>query len=211
MSSAYFGAFLSAFFLPQGVFGLPSPVPPVPQVTTEVPVVTSEPQKESLTPPEPCYVVRHASVGRGPLRTRPVDTLVLHSSFNSLGGDPYNVDAILAMYAREKVGTNYLLARDGCIYELVPPERVSYHAGISRMPDGRVMVNTFSEGIEIVNGYDDRPTEAQYQSLRWLTQHLKKQFPIRYIVAHGEIAGDRRTDPWNFDWTRIQDLRDSPQ
>jgi N-acetyl-anhydromuramyl-L-alanine amidase AmpD len=197
----YFGAFLSAFFLPQGALKFPDLVMMVP------PVVTQEPKGES----DPCYVVRHIRVGRGPLRTQAVDTLVLHSSFNSLGGDPYDVDAVIAMYAREKVGTNYLLARDGCIYELVPPERVSYHAGVSQMPGGRTGVNAFSEGIEIVNMYDDRPTEAQYQSLRWLIKRLKKQFPIRYIVAHGEIASNRRTDPWNLDWTRIQDLRDSPQ
>lgn len=171
------------------------------------PVVTQELKREF----EPCYVVRHIRVGRGPLHTRVVDTIVLHSSFNSLGGDPYNVDAILSMYARERVGTNYLLTRDGCIYELVPPERVSYHAGVSRMPDGRTGVNAFSVGIEIVNGYDDHPTEVQYRSLRWLIQYLKKQYPIRYTVAHGEIAGNRRTDPWNLDWTRIQDLRDSPR
>lgn len=49
MSSTYFGAFLSAFFLSQGTLSVPSPAMPLPQETTDIPVVAPEPQRESAT------------------------------------------------------------------------------------------------------------------------------------------------------------------
>ena len=71
------------------------------------------------------------------------------------------------------------------------------------MPDGRTGVNAFSIGIELVGGVNDHFTEPQYVSLQELIVHLKQRYPISHIVSHGEVAPDRRTDPWNLDWQRV--------
>jgi len=37
-----------------------------------------------------------------------------------------------------------------------------------------------------------------------LIASLKKQYPIKSVVGHQDIAPGRKTDPWNFDWKRLQ-------
>ncbi len=155
---------------------------------------------------EVAIVDRFVPFGYARAHTRVVDTIVEHSIFAPGTTEPYNVDNILAVMRRYNVSSHYIIARDGMVYRLVREEDVSYHAGVSKMPapDGRTGVNQFSIGIELINGYDDHPTEAQYLSLQTLMRSVRLRHPIRYVVAHGEIAGDRRTDPWNLDWERIK-------
>lgn len=137
---------------------------------------------------------------------RMVDTVVLHSCFNSGPGDRYSLEGILRIFAREKVSAHYLIDREGRIYRLVREEDVAYHAGQSQWL-GRQDVNQFSIGIELINHTDDRPTEAQYFALDTLLQDIERRHSIRFLLAHGEIASERRSDPWNFDWSRIADFR----
>ncbi len=153
----------------------------------------------------PVIVPRYMHTGFMRSEHRTIDTIVLHSSYNALGGDPYSVSAIIGIYTRLGVSSHYIIDRDGVIYQLVPDNDISYHCGISRMPDpdGRTGVNAFSIGIELVGTVDDRFTEPQYISLQELVVHLKQRYPITHIVSHGEVAPDRRTDPWNLDWQRV--------
>jgi N-acetyl-anhydromuramyl-L-alanine amidase AmpD len=154
---------------------------------------------------QPVIVPRYMQSGFAHSQGRTIDTIVLHSSYNALGGDPYSVSAIIEIYTRLGVSSHYIIDRDGVIYQLVPDNDVSYHCGMSRMPDpdGRTGVNAFSIGIELVGGVNDRFTEPQYVSLQELIVHLKQRYPIGHIVSHGEVAPDRRTDPWNLDWQRV--------
>lgn len=154
---------------------------------------------------QPVIVQRYMHSGFAHSEGRTIDTIVLHSSYNALGGDPYSVPAIIAIYTRLGVSSHYIIDRDGVIYQLVPDADVSYHCGVSRMPDpdGRTGVNAFSIGIELVGSVTDRFTEPQYVSLQELIVHLKQRYPISHVVGHGEVAPDRRTDPWNLDWQRV--------
>ncbi len=151
-------------------------------------------------------VEQPVSTGFARGRTKPVDTIVLHSVFAEGQPDPYGVDAVIRMFAQHNVSAHYLIARNGTVYRLVAEDNTSYHAGESRMldPDGRAGVNNFSIGIELINGYDDRFTEEQYVALETLIRDIKTRHPIRHVVAHGEIASKRRSDPWNFDWVRVR-------
>jgi N-acetyl-anhydromuramyl-L-alanine amidase AmpD len=162
------------------------------------------PQKRETVPVQPKFTL--VKKGFLPTRTHTIDTLVIHSSYNALGGDAYSVEKLLALFAHYGVSSHYLIDRDGQIYQLVPESYRSFHAGASRMPDGRVNVNNFSLGIELMNTRDDQYTEAQYRSLRNLVVRLKKQHPIKHIVGHGQIAPTRRSDPWNFNWKKVEDL-----
>jgi N-acetylmuramoyl-L-alanine amidase len=163
-------------------------------------------QSVGAVPEEPVIISR--LMDRGFVRTRRalVDTIVIHSSYNSKGGDVYSVKEVIAIYRSYNVSAHYLIDRAGTIYRLVPEGYTSYHAGKSVMPDGRTGVNHFSIGIELLNKRGDTFTEAQYQSLRQLIVSVKHRHAIRHIVGHGAVAELRRSDPWNFDWKRIDDL-----
>ncbi len=166
---------------------IPHETSPVVVSTMEVPTIVSLPVK----------------VGFVPLKKRTIDTIVIHSSYNKLGGDVYGIENMLAIFRHYKVSSHYLINREGIVYQLVEDKDLSYHAGVSQMPDGRKSVNRFSIGIELLNTREDRYTEAQYEALQKLIVLLKARHPIKNIVGHGQIAPQRRSDPVNFDWERI--------
>jgi N-acetylmuramoyl-L-alanine amidase len=135
-----------------------------------------------------------------------IDTVVLHATvLNTLA----EVAALFADPA-SKVSAHYTIDRDGTIAPHVPEEKRAWHAGQSRMKDGRVAVNDFSIGIELVNlndGMDPFPPE-QIQSLRDLLKAISQRHLIRHVVTHAECAvpPGRKTDPAGFDPTWIQGL-----
>lgn len=147
---------------------------------------------------------RFVSWGFEKSTSRKIDTIIMHSSYDALGDDPYDVDGLIAEYKQYGVAAHYLIARDGKIYHLVADKNIAYHAGESRVPDGRTGVNTFSIGIEMMNKEDGKFTSAQYAALNHLIGDLKKQYSIKYILGHSDIAPGRKTDPWGIDWTKVQ-------
>ncbi len=138
------------------------------------------------------------------VKARAIDTIVLHSSYDLTGQDPYSVSGVIQEYGDYGVSAHYLIDRAGTVYRLVEDKDVAYHAGASQMPDGRKNVNDFSLGIEMLGTLDGQYTEAQYKSVNELIDFLKIQYPIKFIVGHKDIAPGRKTDPWNFDWTRLK-------
>ena len=157
-------------------------------------------------PPSAAFPVvdRPMTAGFAVSGKREIDTIILHSSYDPVGKDPYSVRGVVRGYERYGVSAHYLIDRAGAIYRLVPEKNVSYHAGASRMPDGRTNVNRFSLGIEIMNKKDDSYTPAQYAAARYLISRLKGQYPIRYVLGHNKIAPDRKSDPWNFNWNTLR-------
>ena len=124
-----------------------------------------------------------------------IDTIVLHATvLNSL-------QEVIDHFANPetRVSAHYTIDRDGTTAMHVPEENRAWHAGVSRMPDGRCGVNNFSIGIELVNlndGVDPFP-EAQLQAMRNLVLAIRSRHPIRYIVPHYECADPpgRKSDP----------------
>ena len=146
---------------------------------------------------------RLVSFGFEKRSSRSIDTVIVHSSYDALGSDPYSVSGVIAEYEQSGVSPHYLIDRKGKVYRLVQDHDVAYHAGVSKMPDGRTGVNGFSIGIEVIEKDTDSPTSAQYASLRSLIASLKSAYPIKYVLGHSDIAPGRKTDPWNFDWKEI--------
>jgi hypothetical protein len=161
------------------------------------------PSNESDSFSSPVDVKELIVWGYTPTSNRSIDTIILHSSFNSLGGDEYDTDAIVNIYKEYGVGAHYIIDREGEIIQLIEDKNIAYHAGVSLLPDGRTQVNEVSIGIEIVANYDDGYTHKQYEAVNELLDFLKSRYSIKYILGHSEIAPDRKTDPWNFDWERI--------
>ncbi|HTR16383.1 MAG TPA: N-acetylmuramoyl-L-alanine amidase [Acetobacteraceae bacterium] len=132
----------------------------------------------------------------------PLDTLILHYTGMQSAGDA--IDRLRDPVAR--VSSHYVVDEDGTIWRLVAEERRAWHAGISFWR-GHTVLNGRSIGIEIVNpghewGYRPFPP-AQMAAVRRLCQSILSRHPIppRNVVAHSDVAPDRKQDPGElFDW-----------
>ena len=116
------------------------------------------------------------------------------------------MDKLINEYKSYGVSPHYLIDRKGDVYQLVSDQNIAYHAGESKMPDGRTNVNNFSLGIEIMTTESDSPSGAQYASLINLIKYIKSKHKIKNILGHNQIASGRKTDPWNFNWSKISSV-----
>lgn len=135
----------------------------------------------------------------------PVDMLVLHYT-----GMPTAQAAIdLLRDPDRQVSSHYVVDEDGTVLRLVPEERRAWHAGVSFWR-GHTALNARSIGIEIVNpghewGYRDFPV-LQLAAVCDLCLEILSRHPIpaRNIVAHSDIAPDRKQDPGErFEWEAL--------
>jgi len=134
---------------------------------------------------------------------RNINAIIIHSSYDAIGGDPFNVDGLIREYKNYGVAPHYLIDRAGEIYRLVEDKNIAYHAGAGRLPDGRTNINEISIGIELMNTKDGKFTPSQYETLNKLIKNLKSKYSIKYVLGHNQIAPGRKDDPWNFDWGKI--------
>ncbi len=141
---------------------------------------------------------------RPSINPRTIDTIVLHSSYNAGEGDRYSVDKTIGEYEQYGVGAHYLIDRNGNIMRLVEEQNIAYHAGTSKMPDGRKNVNDFSIGIEIIATLESGFTDQQYAAVNALIADIKGRYQIKSVVGHADIAPGRKSDPWKFDWKRLK-------
>ncbi|HBO16692.1 MAG: N-acetylmuramyl-L-alanine amidase, negative regulator of AmpC, AmpD [Candidatus Moranbacteria bacterium GW2011_GWE2_35_2-] len=135
--------------------------------------------------------------------SRNIDTIIIHSSYDALGSEPYNVRGLIEEYRQYEVAPHYLIDREGGIYQLVEDKNVAYHAGQSQVPDGRTGVNDFSLGIELMNTKKEKYTAEQYGALNEILDYLKGKYKIKYVLGHNQISPGRKDDPWNFDWNKV--------
>ncbi|MBU8546562.1 MULTISPECIES: N-acetylmuramoyl-L-alanine amidase [Roseomonadaceae] len=135
-------------------------------------------------------------------RPQPVDMLVLHYTGMRSGAEA--IARLRDPVAR--VSSHYVVEEDGAIFRLVAEDRRAWHAGISHWR-GATLLNGRSIGIEIVNpghefGY--RPFPAlQMAAVCDLCLDILSRHAIapRDVVAHSDIAPDRKDDPGElFDW-----------
>jgi N-acetylmuramoyl-L-alanine amidase len=136
-------------------------------------------------------------------RLHPLDMLVLH--YTGMQDGP----SALARMQEDKeprVSAHYMVEEDGRVFQLVPEEKRAWQAGRSWWR-GRDDINSRSIGIEIVNpghewGYRAFP-EEQIAAVLTLCQGILNRWPIPQvnIVAHSDIAPDRKEDPGElFPW-----------
>lgn len=163
-----------------------------------------ETEAVSQTGSMPVVVKRLMSSGYAASDGRKIDTIILHSSYDALGDEPYSVSGLIKEYEEYGVSAHYLIDRKGVIYQLVADKNVSYHAGVSKVPDGRSNVNDFSIGIEMMTTEKEDYTNAQYGAVQKLVDGLKSRYAIKYVLGHDDIAPGRKSDPWNFDWKKLK-------
>lgn len=138
--------------------------------------------------------------GMRSVTSRKVSAVIVHSTFNNSGGDKYDIDLIIKQFSRYGVSSHYVIGRDGIIYRLVKENNVAFHAGKSVLPNGHKNLNACSIGIELINAFDDSPTDIQIKSLTTLVTEIYKRHKIEFLLRHSDIAPERKTDPWNMNW-----------
>lgn len=119
--------------------------------------------------------------------------IVLHASAGK--SDMGDVSWICS--PKSGVSYHYLVGRDGEIYELVSPDRIAYHAGVSEWK-GVKHCNAYSIGVSWSNRHDQTEflTAAQLKGMRDLIDHLAAKYPtITEVVTHAMVAPVRKTDP----------------
>lgn len=167
-------------------------------------------------------------------RSTPITHIVIHFTSNAVNNpkSPYGVQEIRRIFVDYGVSAHYMIGRNGEIYDLVPENRVAYHAGKGNLPSFPQYMNTlnqYSIGIELlaigtkeemrtmmtdtvyesIHQSEIGYTEAQYQSLTRLIGDIVSRNPSvskdrLHIVGHDEYAPGRKTDPGSlFHWTKI--------
>ncbi|MFG6079287.1 N-acetylmuramoyl-L-alanine amidase [Paracoccus litorisediminis] len=114
-----------------------------------------------------------------------------------------------------EVSAHWLIHEDGATEALVPEDRRAWHAGAGSW-QGREDVNSRSIGIELVNPGDRPFPEPQMAALEALLPLIMARWdiPAAAIIAHSDMAPDRKIDPGpRFDWRRLalQGLADWPK
>jgi hypothetical protein len=135
---------------------------------------------------------------------RTIKAIIIHTSYNNLGGDVFDFDKVIQEWKDAGVSPHYAIDRDGTTYQLVADNNIAWHAGASKLPDGTTDVNGASIGIEVINSQDAKFTDAQYAALNSLIANLKNKYPIKYVLGHDDIAPGRKTDPWGIDWGKVK-------
>jgi N-acetyl-anhydromuramyl-L-alanine amidase AmpD len=144
------------------------------------------------------------------VENRKINAVIIHSVFNNLGGDKYDVDLVIQQFMHYRVSSHYIIGREGNIYSLVNEKNIAFHAGRSQLPNGQTNLNATTIGIELVTSFDDAPTVEQIKSLTLLVKDIRKRYKIDYVLRHSDIAPGRKTDPWNMDWDDFLKRIDSP-
>ncbi len=103
------------------------------------------------------------------------------------------------------VSCHYLIDEKGNVYSMVPEDKRAWHAGVSHW-QGKGDVNSRSIGIEISNRGTEPFTPEQIGVLVLLCHDLMHRhgIPPENVVAHSDIAPDRKKDPGPlFPWKKI--------
>ncbi len=135
----------------------------------------------------------------------PIDMLILH--YTGMKTAREAIERLRDPVAR--VSSHYVVDEDGAMLRLVPEARRAFHAGVSFWR-GHSELNGRSIGIEIVNpghewGYRDFPV-LQLAAVCDLCLAILSRHPIpaRNVVAHSDVAPDRKEDPGEkFDWRSL--------
>jgi N-acetylmuramoyl-L-alanine amidase len=143
-------------------------------------------------------------------RTKGITAIVLHYT------GAMTIEGMISWFKDpvSKVSAHYLIGRDGRLVQMVPDNRVAWHAGRSAMrphladgdPRKEINVNSFSLGIELVATHDSGFEKAQLNTLYTLLELLISKYKIapERVVGHADIAPGRKIDPdgyhKQFDW-----------
>jgi hypothetical protein len=133
-------------------------------------------------------------------RREPVKYIVVHSTET---GIPLNAKRVIDSWSsmgRRHPGAQYVVERDGTIYQAVDPDLGTVHLNIFKTLPG--INNDNSIGIEMVHTGRQTYTPEQRASVIRLVHYLQDRYHVSddNIITHRYAQQGDHTDPVAFDW-----------
>ena len=146
----------------------------------------------------------HRSPNQGPRRNglRPSLVVLHHTAMQSAEAA---LERLCDATREAPVSAHYLIAEDGRLWQLVDEAERAWHAGLGSW-GGQGDVNSRSIGIELANPAPNPYSEPQMARLEQLLPGImtRWQIPPAGVIAHSDLAPDRKADPGpKFDWRRL--------
>ncbi len=133
-------------------------------------------------------------------RREPVKYIIMHSTET---GIPLSAERVIDSWSSSGLrhaGAQYVVERDGTIFQAVDPDLGTVHINIFKTLPG--INNDNSIGIEMCHtGRQDYPA-AQLQSVIKLVAYLQERYKVsdENVITHRYAQQGDHTDPVNFDW-----------
>lgn len=118
--------------------------------------------------------------------------LIIH--YDGSGNATGAIDWMINSRGKEAVSAHLHISRDGNVVQLVPFNRVAWHAGVSSWK-GISGLNSYSIGIELQNTGGQQYTSKQLEVLTEVAKALVSAYKLKEILGHSDIAPGRKIDP----------------
>ena len=136
--------------------------------------------------------------------------IVLHWTAGKTAKSTWNAFASAEISARRhrnkqgrlNVGTQFLVDRDGTIYQLMDEDRVARHC---------IGLNHLSIGVENVGGIEGYPlTEKQVTANVALIQYLHAKYPITHVIGHYEYLSLENSEYFSENHVNYRSYKKDP-
>lgn len=136
-------------------------------------------------------------------RREPIKYVIIHSTETGIPLSAIRVIESWSSMGRRHPGAQYVIERDGCIYQALDPDLASVHVNIFKTLPG--INNDNSVGIEMCHTGSQEYTESQVSSLIKLVVYLQGHYhvPDENVITHRYAQQGDHTDPVNFAWERF--------
>ncbi len=133
-------------------------------------------------------------------RREPIKYIVMHSTETGIPQGAKRVIDSWGSLGRRHAGAQYVVDRDGQIYQAVDPELATVHINIFKTLPG--INNDNCIGIEMVHAGYQQYTPEQKASVIRLVTYLQDHFNIadQNVTTHRYVQQGDHTDPVFFDW-----------
>lgn len=133
-------------------------------------------------------------------RRERVKYIIVHSTETGRPVGATNVIEGWSSGGRRHAGAQYVVDRDGTIYQAVDPDLATVHVNIFKTLPG--INNDNSVGIEMMHTGKQNYPEEQRKSVRALVTYLQDRYGVQgeNIITHRYAQQGDHTDPVAFDW-----------
>ncbi len=132
-------------------------------------------------------------------RREPVKYIILHSTETGVPVRAVNVIEGWSSMGRRHPGAQYVVERDGTIYQAVDPDLATVHVNIFKTLPG--INNDNSIGIEMNHTGRQNYPAAQREAVSKLLAYLQQRYQVDHanVITHRYAQQGDHTDPVNFD------------
>lgn len=136
-------------------------------------------------------------------RREPVSYIIIHSTETGIPQGASRVIDSWNSMGRRHPGAQYVIDRDGTIFQALDPDLASVHVNVFKTLPG--INNDNSVGIEMCHTGSQEYTDSQVNSLVKLVVYLQSRYqvPDINVITHRYAQQGDHTDPVNFAWDKF--------